>query len=735
MGKERTALRGEDTFRLKTSLEDLRVSVDRFATRPTSEQRVLANRALAALRFGLMGRQPALVAAAQQLVDALDRDGGFARFAPRQLGPSLLDASFEASLLHRLEAEFARGRLRVEREQVPSLTERRDVTLPRLPPLPPAPVQPVGAHSFEVRLVDEVGQGIGGVELELVAGAERRTQPTNAGGVGLFESVKAASGVVLVTNPRELLDVVDKRWARARSGKPPDEARRTDALFDGGALPPVSLKPELSHTLVIRPPPAQLALELVDKRGRARHAERPYRLVGPVSLEGVTDAQGRLSHEAVPNGDYALELDVELGLGLGLGLGEEAAQHQTLRAAAVALPAENEAPQVRGLGALPSADLVRLRGLFFDTNKSFVLPTGVEALRGARPHLLEASPGELLIVGHTDTSGEPDFNETLSLERAESVRALLEQDVDTWLAHYAPSKSDAKRWGNHEDAQMLQALPDFAEKPARAEPMRWFQRTRLLTVDGLAGAETRGQLIKEYMRLVGIPFSEDPGMALRLTCHGCGENFPLDESGDELDAAPADDEEDQLDRRVELFLFDAEFGIEPAAPGPISKPGSSQYPAWRKRARLAREELAATRLVRLRLLDSDGTPQDGAQYRARIEHELHFGVAKGGIVELNTATRGGECRLEWNPKGSEALPLSGGTPINRTRVFVEPSEASDDSSAQRMLHNLGYDAIFSLETCLESFQVDEGLERSAALDAATKQRLNELYAKLLSEEA
>src|SRR5690606_26941171 len=69
---------------------------------------------------------------------------------------------------------------------------------------------------------------------------------------------------------------------------------------------------------------------------------------------------------------------------------------------------------------------------------------------------------------------------------------------------------------------------------------------------------------------------------IEITTHGCGENFPVDESGVSLDTTAEDSLRDPLDRRVELFFFDSEFGIVPPPPGKNSGPGSSEYLAWRK---------------------------------------------------------------------------------------------------------------------------------------------------------
>ncbi|MEO6600426.1 MAG: hypothetical protein ABIQ16_11170 [Polyangiaceae bacterium] len=85
--------------------------------------------------------------------------------------------------------------------------------------------------------------------------------------------------------------------------------------------------------------------------------------------------------------------------------------------------------------------------------------------------------------------------------------------------------------------------------------------------------------------------------SIDATAHGAGENFPLDDTGEQLDSAPADNKPDPIDRRVELFFFDPEFGISPAPPGPNSGPGSTAYPTWRKRV---------SEVIELRADDLDG---------------------------------------------------------------------------------------------------------------------------------
>src|SRR5690606_33389179 len=135
--------------------------------------------------------------------------------------------------------------------------------------------------------------------------------------------------------------------------------------------------------------------------------------------------------------DYELTLTVEIDAGKGETLVDE------YTSPLVVLEANSE-PQVRMLGVLPRVVMARMRGLLFDTNKSFLLPSAIEAMVQIRRIYLANNPSELLIVGHTDTTAEPAINDPLSVERAKSIKAYLEDDVDAWLANY--ELMGKKRW-------------------------------------------------------------------------------------------------------------------------------------------------------------------------------------------------------------------------------------------------------------------------------------------------
>lgn len=557
--------------------------------RPEGEQLELARWAAARFRFGIELGDPGVVGAARELMRLLDGeslgggrggiDDGFGFPGSRQAFSPFGDR-FDG-LAARLEEGLRIGRLVVERPRIASLSERRDPFDPELPPLPP-PRRESKRHTFEVRFVDEVGKAISGVDAEFTADGAQ-TRPTNAAGIALLEGVQSASASVAILDAAALAKVLDPRWEAFRPGEPPKESNTTEVVFRGAELGPFPLKAELPNTVVIKPPLAKLQVELWEKTGRVRHANSAYRITGPQSFEGTTDEDGRLLHEEVFPGDYTLTLEVDVNRPRApIRPGEQPRPHEPkveeYSTPLVALEPANSTAQLRMIGVLPRVVMARMRGMLFDTNKCFLLPTAIDALQRIREIYEANNPSELLVVGHTDTTAEPAINDPLSVERAKSVKAYLEDDVDAWLRNYElPGK---KQWGKREDRLMIIAMPDFGSREENEDLVPWFQRTRGLAVDGIAGPKTRRQLITDYMSLDGVKLAGQKHFHLSISTHGAGENFPLDATGLELDQAAADAQEDRVDRRVELFFFDTEFGVEP----PPASPDGPEYLEWRARA-------------------------------------------------------------------------------------------------------------------------------------------------------
>lgn len=630
-----------------------------------ARDRDLAERAARVLRFGLEERQPGIARLVQHLAHELFLIPSLVShdFPEGPAGASAL-STFERPLAY-FTAEIVdallRGRISVSVEEVISLTERREGPIPKLPPLPPP--GPEGSDTFfDVRFVDEIGRGISGLSLEFDMGLELITKATNPAGVALVEGVTATSAKVGIVDVADLEQMVFPRWETLRSGKLPAQGNSVDVLFDGQLVTPVGVRSAIPHRVVIKPVLGKLFVELFDKTGRVRHVETAYRIDGPQKFEGVTNDNGRVLHEAVLPGDYKLSLDVTVDLGEGPVV-------DTFETQLVVLPESAGQPEVRFLGAVPRATLARLKGLFFETNKSFLLPASVAVFDRLLSVFAENDGGELLIVGHTDTTAEPSVNDPLSLERARNTAAFLRDDVDTWLAMYDASVPEKRRWGSSEDIAMLTSLPDFESKAAGEDDVRWFQQTRTLKIDGISGPETRRQLILEYMELDGTSL-DGKAFDIGVTTHGCGENFPLAEDGEALDAAPPDSQEDQFDRRVELFFFDREFGIQPPPPGNNSAAGSAAYPAWRKRAKLTEFDAAGEGFV-IDLVDEDGAALADAKVRIEQGSAVLFeGVSD---AEGKVSLRGHDPSLPIlvDVEGRACLVIEGRAPDEGTEELAE----------------------------------------------------------------
>jgi hypothetical protein len=363
----------------------------------------------------------------------------------------------------------------------------------------------------------------------------------------------------------------------------------------------------------------------------------------------------------------------------------------------------------------PKVVLARLFGMLFDTDKNFLLPTAIPTIRELRDFYDDNPKSALLAVGHTDTSGSASYNDTLSLERADSIAAYLTNKVDVWLARYRPSVSQEKRWGDNEDALMLNSVltqPAFSGISAEDDPVTFFQTrhnqivakgqsagpneppdetdSEILDEDGKIGERTRRTLICAYMRHDRTTLPPE----IEISKHGCGKNFPLDESGQELDTAPADDRHLQEDRRTELFFFDGKLGIQPPPPGKNSQKGSPQYPEWRRRS-LVVKDLGADvpdstdQDLMIRMLKDGTQPLAGRRFRLEVDSVV---LIKDGVTGNDGLIK---ARLRPGSQGGSITFL--GTALDGTDtelwtvqlVFGVLPSATDVKGAQIRLGNVG----------------------------------------------
>ncbi|HEX2955258.1 MAG TPA: peptidoglycan-binding protein [Chitinispirillaceae bacterium] len=175
----------------------------------------------------------------------------------------------------------------------------------------------------------------------------------------------------------------------------------------------------------------------------------------------------------------------------------------------------------------------------------------------------------LLIAGHTDTSGEIDYNLSLSCLRAESIYFLINEKKDEWV-------SVCKEKSNVEDYQriLMYCVDQFGwdcnpgnidnvDGPKTKNAVNNFQQSyndlfqKNISVDGVVGSETWGAIFDIYLYRLKNECSIDFSSPLPSLTYasdsvpyiGCGETFPVDQKD-------KDNYRSQSNRRVELLLFD-----------------------------------------------------------------------------------------------------------------------------------------------------------------------------------
>src|SRR5262249_21246841 len=140
----------------------------------------------------------------------------------------------------------------------------------------------------------------------------------------------------------------------------------------------------------------------------------------------------------------------------------------------------------------------RLTGFLFESDKTFLLPSAMNGIRGLKSFYDEHPGLAVLITGHTHTVGPTDAHLGLSVERSAAISAYWQDQADAWLEWYR-GKPHSLAWGTREDQHMLATLLDGNGQPFYAGPIdgdlgpdtqdaaRRFQAQNGLAVDGFPG--------------------------------------------------------------------------------------------------------------------------------------------------------------------------------------------------------------------------------------------------------
>jgi outer membrane protein OmpA-like peptidoglycan-associated protein len=360
----------------------------------------------------------------------------------------------------------------------------------------------------------------------------------------------------------------------------------------------------------------------------------------------------------------------------------------------------------------------RIVGFLFETDKAFLLPSALHGIDGLSRFFQRRRDIGVLVVGHADSSGDPEHNRRLSEERASAVGAFLQRKPDAWLTFYSPAMGRSLAWGTREDQHMLSTVPSasspFYSGPITgfgdaqtADAIRSFQAAQGLTVDGIAGPITRRSLIESYMAHQGDPLPD----TCSLETHGCGEFHP--------EVPTSDGTSDARNRRVELFLFEHNQ-IAPSPQPTCPSPGCGEYLVWRS---IAVETVDLDADVVL-LLGSVHTRFGDPIANVSVSVQLSDG-------EMATMTTDEDGRIEIPVNASHVTGKityslaseESGDAVVEADFFPEPAALETDEGVDQRLHNLGFAPEADRVDALRRFQRLQGIAQSGIADTDTRERL------------
>ena len=419
--------------------------------------------------------------------------------------------------------------------------------------------------------INPPGGGGGGGGGGAAASAASAAQPAKSA-----KSGAAKGGGAAATGGGDLASDV----APARSGGAPQKSAAAQPAAAGSAVAEDAVDLQLVSVSGTPQKNVEVELTLADGTRRA----------------GKTDGEGHFKLSGLPKGgkaklavpDVSLAPDAPASVAGRVRFVKDATEVPIGKASVVELP-----PRVRR---------GRMRGMHFDTGKTFLLPSAMIGIRQL-VKLFKSFEGIVgLVTGHTDRQGRDgvdasrdppavEFNRALSNERADVIKAFLLDDADAWMRFYGQS-THSRPWGVLEDQHMLGTVkpkggdtpflsppqPDGLLGPNTTAAYKEFQHSRLLPETGKPDRETRLELVRAYMALDGTSLDAKAPVAT----HGCGLTHPTPETEGDPALTPAErakaKPDQPVNRRVEVFLFEEK--IEPAPRTPCPSSGCVEYQKW-----------------------------------------------------------------------------------------------------------------------------------------------------------
>lgn len=116
-----------------------------------------------------------------------------------------------------------------------------------------------------------------------------------------------------------------------------------------------------------------------------------------------------------------------IGTAVGAGVGALIGNKMDKKAAELAAAMENaNVETVTDANDLTAIKVTLESGILFNTSSSTLNETSKAALKKFAANLADLPETDLTILGHTDNTGTPEYNEKLSVQRAASVAGFLQ---------------------------------------------------------------------------------------------------------------------------------------------------------------------------------------------------------------------------------------------------------------------------------------------------------------------
>lgn len=304
--------------------------------------------------------------------------------------------------------------------------------------------------------------------------------------------------------------------------------------------------------------------------------------------------------------------------------------------------------------------------------RTFPKPSSIPMLRDIAVRAAQDPSVKLIVVGHTDSTGDSAVNVPLSLARAQAVSAFLTGDADYFRKRFDIT-DPLSEWGWEEVQWMLSAVeidgdPCYAgyvdghASDMTQAALAAFQMHNDLRATHTCNDETLAKLIEQYLDVLGAARPKPS----QILAHGAGSSIApraFGKGGQPLDGLEYKNEGFVGYRRVEVFLGSGSIQPSPAT----FDQSNAAYAVW---CGAVVEELQGSHsfTLRVRLVDLYGSPL--AEQAVDI---LDYSEGDETVVASIMTTRYGLITLTA-PPGPYGLRFTIGTELQHADLFIHPDE-------------------------------------------------------------